>query len=223
MNNAPVFKDLNNLAQSLRSDIFVRFMKRAQKQALLEWRDRTTAPGLAARFTKAGKSFYGFSDRVNKKRDPYVKTGQLRTMLSKRRPHSKRSTDTEVVTALKFGGGALNFLSKKYGTKSKTTSYTTTVVQVRAAQRRAHNFVRSGKSFARRGGPVSGYSQAKTTATVNRIKSPVSFASEFAQFTHDGPWISQRARTLFATITRKAVIDRRTGGIKSSYLAEVEP
>lgn len=220
--STPVFKDLDGLAKSLKSDLFVRWMKRAQKQALIEWRDRTEAPGLAARFTEAGKSYYNFSNRVNKKRAPYVLSGALRKMLLQRKPQARRSDKTEVVTFLKFGGGALNFLDKIYGTRSTTTSLTTTVATVKSYQRGDANVTTTNGTFIRRGGTVQGYQINHVSKTIKKIKSPNSYAEEFAQFTKDGPWIAQRARALFALIARKSSVDRRTGGIKSTVLQELD-
>ena len=119
MTTAPVFKDLDGLVKSLKGDLFSRWMRRAQKQALTEWRDREQAPGLAARFTKMGADFYQFARRLSRKNKPaFVKTGGLRAMLLKRKPKAKSGQGTDVVTVFKYGGGALNLLKDQRGINS---------------------------------------------------------------------------------------------------------
>ncbi len=88
----------------------------AQKEALILWRDRKSAPGIAARFTKAGATYYGFTPRstkYNKRKGglpDFTYTGKLREMLHGRKPRSITAGNSDMaVTRLAYGGGALNF------------------------------------------------------------------------------------------------------------------
>jgi hypothetical protein len=227
---AVIFKDLAGLVASMKGDLFARWMRRAQKQALIEWRDRKQAPGLAARFEKSGEQFYEFSKRPRPRRTPYyVKTGKLRDMMSQRKPKAKNNRGTDVVTALKFGGGALNFLGSKYGIYSITKSTTRVQVTVTGHQRKTSTvtqFDRPGgvkvKSYTRAGGPIKAYSFSRAQTVIGSSPVSKSYAAEFGAFHRDQPWITKRVEVLFSQISRKASIDRRSGGIKSSVLEGVE-
>jgi hypothetical protein len=118
-------KDLSRLAQEIRGDVLKRWVAKAQKSALLEWRDRVLPPGLAARFTIPGRAFYRFAYRFSAKtsQPPFLKTGAFRNMLMNRRPRTSYK-GLEVVTRLKFGGGPLNFLGNRRGWTSLITTAT---------------------------------------------------------------------------------------------------
>lgn len=210
----PVFMDLNRLVQSMKSGLYVRFMRRAQKATLMEWRDRQQTPGLRARFTHSGRPYYNFSDRSQRKRRLpfYVNTGRLRDSLMRRKPKSLNTRGTDVVTVLKFGGGALNFLNNKFGTSSRSVTQSSTTVTVSGHRRR------SGATSI----SVRSYRQRKVVDRVVRNRSNKSYAAEFGAFVRDAPWIKKRTAVLFSQIVRRSVIDRRTGGIKSSVLEGVE-
>lgn len=224
----PILKDLSELVASLKGDLFTRWMKRAQKQALIEWRDRKQAPGLAARFEKSGEGFYDFSKRSRPRRTPYyVKTGKLRAMMSRRTPKA-RNSGSDVVTTLKFGGGALNALTNKYGVYSVSKTTTRTQVTVTSHQRKASTvtqFDRPGgvkvKSYNRSGGPIKAYSFSRAQTVIGSSPVSKSYAAEFGAFHRDQPWITKRVSVLFSIIARKASV-RRNGGIKSSVLEGVE-
>lgn len=226
---AVIFKDLAGLVASMRGDLFARWMRRAQKQALIEWRDRKQAPGLAARFEKSNADFYDFSKRSRPRRTPfYVKTGKLRDMMSQRKPKAENNRGTDVVTTLKFGGGSLNFLQNIRGVASISKSVTRVAVTVSAHQRRGstvNQFDRPGgvivKSYQRKGGAIAAYSATKTVTHSVTAPAARSYAAEFGAFHRDQPWIAKRVEVLFAQIARKASIDRRSGGIKSSVLEGV--
>ncbi len=226
----PVFKDLNGLVKSLRSDLFARWMRRAQKQALIEWRDRTTPPGLMARFERAGIGYYDFSQR--QRRRPagfYLKSGGLREAMRRRKPRSLNGRGTDVVTVFKYGGGALNFLTDTRGVKMVSKSKARIPVTMPAVTRRpavVAQFDRPGgimvKSYIRAGGPVKSYVQTRTTIIRTVNKSDRTMAQEFGGFVRDRAWISERTGVLFASIARRAAVDRRTGGIKSDVLKGVD-
>lgn len=222
----PVFKDLDGLVRSLKGDLFARWMRRAQKQALIEWRDRTTAPGLMARFESSGSRFYDFSARRRPRLNgtSYLRSGALRDLLRRRKPKAKNKQGTDVVTVLKFGGGALNLLTNMRGVRSTGITRMVTSVAVRAYQRGPVNvqpFTRRGHrvdGFDRRGGMVRAYTISRASTSRTSTPASASYAAEFAVFHRDRPWIAKRTEVLFATIARRASVDRRTGGIKSSVL-----
>jgi hypothetical protein len=162
----PVFKDLDGLVKSMRGDLFARWMRRAQKQALVEWRDRTEPPGLMARFERAGIGFYGFSARARpRKGGYYVRSGALREQMRKRKPFAKNKRGTDVVTVFKYGGGALNFLTDKKGIKGVTRQVMSVSVTRQAVTRSAHSYQRQGHLYARAGGPVRAYTYQRRPAT----------------------------------------------------------
>lgn len=215
----PVFKDLDGLVRSLRGDLFARWMRRAQKQALIEWRDRTEPPGLMARFERAGIGFYSFSARSRPRRGGYyVRTGALREQLRRRRPLAKNKRGVDVVTVFKYGGGALNFLTDKKGIKGVTRQAMSVSVTMPATTRSPHSYLRQNNVYPRAGGPVRAYTYTRTTTSTTGIPASTSYAAEFGAFLRDAAWIRRRSDVLFSIIARKASVDRRTGGIKSSVL-----
>ena len=226
----PVFKDLHGLMKSLRADLFARWMRRAQKQALMEWRDRTAPPGLMARFERAGIGFYDFSQRVRRRPAGfYLKSGGLREMMRRRKPRSLNNRGTDVVTVFKYGGGALNFMTDQRGIKTVSKSTARVPVTMPAVTRNpatVAQFDRPGgimvKSYVRSGGPVKSYVQTRTTIIRTVNKSDRTMSQEFGGFVRDRAWITKRTGVLFASISRRAAVNHRTGGIKSDVLQGVD-
>lgn len=207
-NGPPLFADLNTIVASMRGDLYARVMRKAQRMALIEWRDRKQAPGVAARMEESGKTFYNFSarSRPRKGKPYYVHSGGLRRMLLARKPKSAYQGAHRVVTRLKYGGGALNFLVDKRGTRSTTRSLTVATVTVAAHTRRAGTV------------QVTSYAQAKRIDRVIRNKAAHPYSAEFGQFQRDRVWIQQRTRELFVMLLRRLVVDPKTGGIKDNVL-----
>lgn len=209
--------DLQHLVDQLRGDVFARWMARAQKGALIEWRDRTTAPGLAARFTFAGNDFYGFRSQhgrsyfVQKGRLPdYVKTGRLRDMMKARLPRTVRGTG-DVTTRLAYGGGALNFLTAIGPVIGEHKEVTRIPVTVAGYSYKHH----------RSGAIVVVASHPGTRKRIRWVyeRSTESFADAFGKFDRDRPWIANRVGELFLAIFRAAALTKR-GELRSSVLEE---
>lgn len=226
MTTAPVFKDLEGLVKSLKGELFSKWMRRAQKQALTEWRDREQAPGLAARFTKAGEQFYNFSKRLFRRKLPaYVHTGALRDMMKRRTPKALNNRGTDVVTVFKYGGGALNFLGTIQGVKSISVTRVPITVNMPAVNRKASTVRRytvPGGTVTHehsvRAHSVRAYSFTRQATKKTVITASKSYAAEFAEFTRDQAWISKRVGVIFSMIARRASVDKKSGGIKSSVL-----
>lgn len=218
---AAIYQDFGALVAQLRGDLFRRWMRRAQKAALLEWRDRKAPPGLDARFTKAGAEYYGFGNRKHRK--PflanvwyYSHSGDLRAMMHGRRPRSLRS-DTQVVTRLKFGGGALNFLTKLTPVRSISRELHSGVAGVSA-----YDYTRRVKST----GVRINVTVPKHLANWKRYvrvyhRGGQSYAAEFGDFSKDREWISTRTGALFLRIFRRGVL-ARDGSLKSAPFAELD-
>jgi hypothetical protein len=205
-----LFVNLHTLLATMRGDLYARVMRKAQRSALIEWRDRKDPPGVAARMEHAGREFYHFSARARPRRGKpyYVHSGGLRRMLLARKPRSSYQGGARVVTRLKYGGGALNFLVDKRGTRSTTRSLTVATVTVAAHTRRSGTV------------EVISYSQRKRVDRVIRNKAAHPYSTEFGQFQRDSVWIQRRTAALFTLLLRRLVIDRRTGGLKDNVLDE---
>jgi len=196
--NSRSVESLAQLGLMLRSDIWDRMMATAQRRALLWWRNRRVAPGLAARFTVSGAAYYGFgARRFNPYRTkPYYHvTGSLERLLLSRKPRTSRKSGT-VETRLAYGGGRLNFLTtpNQRPVVGWTTRQTTTVTQV-------------------------------GTGTVTRVYSrrvPVrggdTYAAAFGKFNRDRAAIEARVQVELRRIVRSSAFDKRTGRIKSSLM-----
>jgi hypothetical protein len=107
---------LQRLSAQIRGDIWNRYMATAQKRALIWWRDRSVSPGLKARFTVSGASYYGFGKRLRKPsslRPYYNVTGALERALLARKPKTKQASKNGgiVQTILNFGGLSLNLMT----------------------------------------------------------------------------------------------------------------
>ncbi|MES2340006.1 MAG: hypothetical protein V4537_18080 [Pseudomonadota bacterium] len=212
--------DLERFVDQLRGDLFARWMARAQKGALIEWRDRTTAPGLAARFTFAGNDFYGYHGQdhdvgsrgyMQKKGflPVYVKTGRLRDMLAKRKPRTIRGSKADVTTRLAYGGGALNFLSN-IGPILNSHRETTRVPIVVAGYSYKHH--KTATIVV-----VPGHAATRKRIRLVVERSSESFADAFGRFDRDRPWIAARVPELFMKIYERAALTKG-GTLRSSVL-----
>jgi len=195
--------DIDVLIKQLRGDIFMRWMKQAQQQALLEWRDRKIAPGLAARFEDAGNKFYEFTNRTGKYDSQkgylpdFVRTGSLRDSMKMREARSQNNT-TEAITRLKYGGGALNLLVDKFGVKSVTRIPTVVVTSIPAYTRIEK---KTGATVH-----VTGYYAERHGVHVTTTHASKSYSAEFAEFSKDAPWLKQRVGEIFKAKVRAATI-----------------
>lgn len=219
MSTAPAYVDLDTLVQQLRGDVFARWMRRAQKAALLEWRDRIQPPGLAARFTKAGSAFYGFGERTQKynksKRgypQDYVKSGGFRRQVLKRRPRSFRG-GTAIVTKLAYGGGVLNFLT---GIGPVTSQAVIKSVQSVPVSGYTYRHPKTGTAVT-----VQPRARLQITTVGKPQRSSVSYADEFGRFMRDRPWLATRTLELFKLIVTRGAFSKR-GKLRSTVLEEVD-
>lgn len=208
--------DLQRLVDQLRGDLFARWMGRAQKGALIEWRDRTQAPGLAARFTFAGNDFYGFRGHngrsyfVQKGRLPdYVKTGRLRDMLAKRKPRTIRGSKADVTTRLAYGGGALNFLANIGPILSEHKEVTRVPIVVAGYAYKHH---KSAKIVV-----VPAHPSTRRRIRWVYERSSESYADAFGRFDRDRPWIANRVGELFLVIFQRAALTKG-GQLRSAVL-----
>jgi hypothetical protein len=192
------FQQLRDAESVLRSDVWERYIALAQRNALLWWRNRRVAPGLAARFTISGATYYGFGQRRFNPftvKPYYHVTGRLEQMLLKRMPRTSRKSGT-VETRLAFGGGSLNFLTtpQQRPVVSWTTRQTTTVVQRR---------------------------DGTTTSSVSSRRVPVrggdTYAAAFGRFTKDRPVIEARVAIELRKLVRQRALTKK-GNWRASVL-----
>lgn len=212
--------DLTRLVAQLRGDLFRRWMARAQKAALIEWRDRTQAPGLAARFTTAGNDFYNFrglhgrSYYVQKGRLPdYVKTGRLRDMQAARRPQTIRANDGDVVTRLRIGGGALNLLTT-IGPVIGETREVSRVTVVQSGYSYAHH--KTGATVT-----VAAHPTTRQRIRWKYERASESFADAFLKLDRDRAFLAEATERHFRAIVRGAAMTKG-GTIRSSVLEGVD-
>lgn len=214
------FKDLDAFVQQLRGDLFARWMRRAQKAALLEWRDRKDPPGLAARFTAAGAAFYRFGprssygvlNRIKGGTQHYVLTGGTRDMMAKRRPTAVRGTQ-DIVSRLKYGGGKLNFLTNVGAVTGRNVVRWRETVAVAGYTYKHH---KTGATVS-----VSPGTSNRARKKVTFTRSATSYAADFGRFLRDSPWIADRTAVLFREIIRRAAFTKG-GMLRSNMLQEVD-
>ncbi len=212
--------DLQRLVDQLRGDLFHRWMTRAQKATLIEWRDRQDAPGLAARFTFSGNDFYGFKGQhgrgyfVQKGRLPdYVKTGRLRDMQAARKPETVRGSGTDVVTRMRIGGGSLNQLTTIGPVISEAKQVQRIPTMIRGYSYPHH---KTGTMVT-----VAAHPSTRRRVTWHYTRSAVSFADQFLDLTKDRQWLADRVRYHFERIVSSAAFTKR-GELRSSVLKEVD-
>lgn len=206
-----VMPDMEQVIAQMRAGIFTRLMRRAQRMALIEWRDRKAMPGLAYRFTHEGNKAYSFSARslkYNKSKGflpDFVRTGALRDAVLARKPHSVNGGG-EAVTRFKYGGLSLNFLTSKYGTAAVSHSTSRAMITVESYSRKTDK----GTAIE-----VKGYQRSQVIHHTTRTKVTRSMADEYGDFSRDASWLRQRVGELFRDLVRTVAI--RNGKLKSSY------
>lgn len=202
--------DIDALIAQLKDNIFTRWMKAAQRQALKEWRDRMVAPGLAARFTREGDTFYGFTPRYGKTDarkgylPDFVKTGSLRDSMKNRKPLSQNGI-SDAITRMKYGGGALNFMTDKRGVKEELRVPVTKVASI-------GNYTRVVQGATVN---VTAYTAERKGIQVQIQHGTKSYSAEFAEFSKDAPWIKERVNQIFGEIVRSATM--KNGQIRARY------
>ena len=104
--------DLRAVAEALDGPLLLRWIKAAQRTALLDFRDRQEFPGVAARFTPGNP--YLFNYRLAGKRrklPPYRHTGAMMQELLRRKPKSTVEGGA-VVTTMSIRPRVLPFLNR---------------------------------------------------------------------------------------------------------------
>lgn len=208
--------DLERLVLQMKDTLFARLMRRAQKAALAEWRDRTTAPGLAARFTDAGAKVYGYGERGryyygHKGMLPdYVKTGRLRDMLLKRKPRSSNAGGDDVRTRIAYGGGVLNFLTTIGPVISEKREVTRVAITIDAYTYKHH---KTGALVS-----VAAYPSTRRRIRYAYQRASESYAAAFGRFDRDRPWIAKRVDELFLLMFRRLAL-KPDGTLKTSAVS----
>lgn len=216
---------IDKLLDQMDGELFVRLMKRAQKMALIEWRDKRTFPGLMDRFTKEGaqaRQFHARLKSTNARKHglpDYWQTGRLRTALLARQPKSENRGsgrgNFEAVTKLKYGGLSLNALSNKFGVTSETR--TPIVISSTIA---GYEQGRKGKHGTRITVTVKSYVQKRKSFNHQVVRCGVSYSAEFAEISEDVPFIKSRVEFHFRQII--AGLRLRGGLIVSDYHPEFD-
>ena len=210
----------------LRGDIWNRWLALAQKRALIWWRDRSVAPGLNARFTAAGASFYGFGPRLRKPfslKPYYHATGSLQRALMKRKPRTPQASKNGniVKTLLKFGGLSLNLMDSTKPDMRQITGWTRTTKTVTES----FNVGAYTRPW-RRGSstivsvPAHTMTRQRTYSRHTATRGGETHAALFGKFTRDAPVIQARVAIEMRRIIRASAYDKRTGLIKSSVAAD---
>jgi hypothetical protein len=214
---------LAELGRILRSDIWNRYMAAAQRKALIWWRDRTVPPGLAARFTNAGADYYKFGRRLRKPsslRPFYMVNGDLMRAMAARKPRTRQASKNGgvVSTQLKFGGGALNFMTTTGKPDMRPVTGWTRTTRAVTESFNVGSYTRATKA----GGSVTVQSYSMTRVrTVSKskpVRSGETHAALFGKFTRDAPAIQARVQVELRRILRRTAFDKRTGMLKSGLL-----
>lgn len=176
--NVPL-ADLTQALATMKQEDLYRLRRKAQRRAIIRWRDSGAPPGVAARFNKLGKAFYRFSDRrfpywQRKGRLPdYVHSGTFRDQVLRRSPRSRNLGVASGIVESRFSidGSALNLLSNTRGSVS--------AFKVQERKRVFRNPHLRYQANAKRQVEVKGYWQMETRVTVKRTPSPYTYREEF--------------------------------------------
>jgi len=213
-----LYPDLGGLIDSLTGEFFERGMAKAQKASLKEWRDRKKPPGVHARFTHQGASYYDFPDLHKGKsgKPPYFVTGQMRDALLRRNPRKKSKKGAPVVeSALKIGGGKLNFFGHHHPVESRTA---------RKVRRRT---LRRGSKVSRhiRVGGVNVSAHRRQEHILDHVRTIIvedfdsrTYKEAFLDLRRDQRYIRDRTRDHFFMYLRKAAIGRK--GLKPAFVSK---
>lgn len=213
---AEALRDLTALFKEVKEKKLATWMRKAQKWAVLEWRDRTKGPGVMARFTAAGAEYYGFSARRflyrQKKhfKPDYFFSGAFMKSLQVRKPRSTNGGST-VSTRFSIFGGALNLIGSMHGLKEETTRRVRMEIHVPSYWRRRPR-------GAIKAVHVRAYDQMATVKQVHRVESPRTYKDEFALTEKDAAFIAQRTDERFREIFRASALTK-AGVLKKSTRA----
>lgn len=213
---------LRQMENTIRSNVWSRWMAAAQRRALIWWRNRRAPPGVAARFTVSGAAYYGFgARRFNPYRiKPYYQvTGSLERMLLARLPRTSRSTGT-VESRLSFGGGSLNFLTTPQQRPVVGWTQVTRTWQITVQGYTRKGFMKQGL-FRNRPNTVPNHTTSRTVTKRVPVRGGNTYADAFGSFTKDRPAIEARVAIELRKIVRVSAYTKK-GGIRSSVLRRDE-
>jgi hypothetical protein len=218
MGASRAFQQLRDAESVLRSDVWERYIALAQRNALIWWRNRRVAPGLAARFTISGATYYGFGQR---RFNPYTikpyyrVTGRLEQMLLKRMPRTSRKSGS-VETRLAFGGGSLNFLTtpQQRPVVSWTRVTSTKVISVKEHTRQG--FMKQGV-FRSHPNTVPAHTLTRTVVQRVPVRGGDTYAAAFGRFTKDRPVIEARVAIELRRLVRQRGMTKK-GNWRASVL-----
>lgn len=215
------FAFVDTMLAELSPEKFYSLMRAAQQMTILEWRDRLEYPGLAARFTGVGNQLrYGFQERLQStNRRPlkrgdgsdYVNTGAMKRTMLQRKPHSLNNKGAKVaVTIFKYGGLALNFLTKINGVASETWHTSVDPVSVKPYVQIRNRNTGNAAIVA-----ISPYVMRRPVRHHVVTRSSISYAEDWGRFAGDMAWMQQRVPVVFMELARTGVM--REGKLKFRY------
>ncbi len=219
-------KDLTATLTLFRDEYLYRWMRAAQKAAVVSWRDRREFPGAAARFTHDGGRAYGFSNRTgfydqSKGYAPdYVNTGRFRDAVLSRKPKSANTGGDTVITRFSIFGGALNLIGNLHGVVSQVRK-----IERKRVQRRAYTRVQKHGAQAGKTQHVAGYEQWSTFVNVERTHAPLSYSQEFALREADYAWIAAETSANFRAIITSGKLTPRgfvSAGARAQFRKALE-
>lgn len=215
------------LADQIRGDLWNRWLAIAQKRALIWWRDRSTPPGLKARFTTQGIHYYGFGRRGRKPSTlyPYYHvTGALQRALLARKPRTKQASKNGgvVQTLLKFGGLSLNLMTTTSKPDMRPVVGVAKNIRTMTESFHVGSYVRTLRS----GGSITvaayDMTRQRSVTKTTLVRGGETHAALFGKFTRDAPAIQARVAIEMRRIIRASAYDKRTGLFKSSVVRPVE-
>lgn len=214
-------QELRMIESLIRSDIWNRWVAKAQRNALVWWQQRRVPPGVAARFTISGVTYYGFGSRLRKPYSipPYYSTrsnGGLEQAILSRKPRTSRMDGT-VVSRLAFGGGALNFMTTTSRPDMRPVVGWTRNSRAITETYNVASYTRSTKSGA--SVTIAGYSATRTRTLTKSapVRGGDTYAVAFGRFAKDRPVIQARVLVELRKIVRKAAYTKG-GDIRAAWL-----
>jgi hypothetical protein len=216
-------QELRTIENLIRSDIWSRWLALAQRRALVWWQQRRVPPGVAARFTMPGVSYYGFGSRLRKPYSiaPYYRvTGSLERAILARKPKTSRASGS-VVSRIAFGGGSLNFMTTTGKPDMRPVTGWT-----RETRTLTESFNVSSYTRTTRGGAsitVQAYSMTRQR-TVGRsapTRGGDTFATAFGRFTKDRPVLEARVAIELRNIVRKSAYTKK-GDLRTALFAPLK-
>lgn len=222
------YPDLYAVLDLLRSDIWLRWMRKAQKLALEEWQMRKKWPGLQARFRRENTQEMGLGDPLRFKgsgasrrnNHPFFRTGSLFKRVMWAKPKAKTTSKTKAKTVLSYGGGALNFLRNVRPVVGRAAQQVSSVVQVPGHQVAAHTRRTGGRSVGVDAHQRNAYAMTRTYTKYVPTYAPKSYAEAYEGGPEDNEFIAERTEFYFMEIVRKAALTK-TGKLKVSFVSKL--